>query len=463
MNDVAVLGSTGKVLMPTSRAKARILLKKERAVIERYTPVFTIRLTDRENGDVQPVELKVDTGYQHIGVSVCSEKHEYLSRQYDLLTNETERHRDCRQYRRQRRNRKRYRQPRFDNRKGMLCKDGFAPSIRNRRDRHVDIIRSLCEVFPVTTVIAEMGNFDTQVLKAVAEGKPVPQGTDYQHGEQYGAETLRQAIFLRDNYTCQCCGRTPFQDNAILHIHHIGFWKEDRTNRPGNLMTVCEKCHTSKNHRPGGKLFGLEPKLKPLKEATFMTSVRWDMLKRIRKVCPGVDVQITYGVATKASRKDLNLPKSHANDAYAMGRFHPKHRTQTEIFRKKRRNNRILEKFYDAKYVDIRTGRVRKASELGCNRTKRCIPRNNGQNERCFRGNKKSNGRRSIRKQRYEMQPGTILKTPFGKRTAKGVHCNGTRVIVEAGNKTISIPIGKCRIVRYPGAWTPVKYDIAIY
>ncbi|MBR5951336.1 MAG: HNH endonuclease, partial [Actinomycetaceae bacterium] len=43
--------------------------------------------------------------------------------------------------------------------------------------------------------------------------------------------------------------------------HHVGFWKGDHTDRLSNLMTVCTKCHTAKNHKKGGKLFGLVPKL----------------------------------------------------------------------------------------------------------------------------------------------------------------------------------------------------------
>ena len=42
-----------------------------------------------------------------------------------------------------------------------------------------------------------MGNFDTQVLKAKEEGRPLPQGVDYQHGERYSIATLREAVFAR--------------------------------------------------------------------------------------------------------------------------------------------------------------------------------------------------------------------------------------------------------------------------
>ena len=114
---VAVLSKTGIRLMPTTNAKARILLKKKRAVIYQYDPIFTIQLLDREDGGTQDIEYACDTGYIHVGISVKSQKHEYASEQRDLLLNEAEKHDDRRKYRRQRRSRLRDRKPRFDNRK----------------------------------------------------------------------------------------------------------------------------------------------------------------------------------------------------------------------------------------------------------------------------------------------------------------------------------------------------------
>ena len=107
--------------MPTSYYKARRLMKQGRAKIFKHRP-FTIMILDRADGEVQEIEYKSDTGYLHVGISVCSEKHEYMSRQMDLLDDEVEKHNDRRKYRRTRRNRKRYRKARFDNRIGKFRK-----------------------------------------------------------------------------------------------------------------------------------------------------------------------------------------------------------------------------------------------------------------------------------------------------------------------------------------------------
>ena len=450
MASVPVVGSTGIPMMPTSPYRARKLMAKGKARVYCYNP-YTIQILDRETGDTQPVELKMDTGYQHIGLSICTEKQELVSAQYDLLTDETERHNDCHKYRRSRRNRKtRYRKPRFDNRKGLIAKEGFAPSIRNKRDRHIDIFERYAKVMPITATCIEMGQFDTQVLKAMAEGKPLPEGTDYQYGEQYGFQTLREAIFTRDGYKCIVCARSPFKDGAKLHLHHIGFWKGDRTNRPGNLGTVCEKCHIPKNHKPGGELYGLEPELPSLKEATFMTMVRFDMFRRMKEACPKVIFHMTYGAATKLARKELGIKKSHANDAYAMGRLHPKHRCDTVHYKKRRRNNRILSRFYDAKYIDTRDGSIKKGVQLSCGRTKRSIPRNTELNERICRGQKVSKGRLSVRRNRYMYRPHDIVWIDGTKYTVKGIISNGTRISLF---ERLPISVNKVAKVVHAGGW----------
>lgn len=453
---VAVISSTGIRLMPTSNYRARKLLKKGRAKIFKYRP-FTIQLLDREDGDTQPIEFKCDTGYQNIGVSICSEKHEYVSKECTLLRDEVERHNDCRKYRRTRRNRLRYRKPRWSNRKNLICRDGFAPSIRNKRDRHIDLFNIYHEVMPITSAVFEMGQFDTQLLKALENGDPVPQGADYQHGERYGTETLREAVFTRDGYKCIICGRTPFRNNAKLHEHHVGFWKGDRTNRLSNLATVCEKCHTSKNHKQGGKLYGLEPKIKNMADATFMTIVRYDMFDRLRELAPDVEFHMTYGAATKLKRKELGIKKSHANDAYAMGDFHPKHRADTVYYQKHRRNNRILEKFYDAKYIDIRDGSKKSGSQLSCNRTDRSIKRNNNQNERIYRGEKLSKGRRNIRRKRYPIQNDDIALYSGKRYAVSGTMHYGTYVKLNDGPECISVK--NIQIIKHQGSWINIKKE----
>ena len=407
---VAVMSKTSMRLMPTSEYRARKLLKSKKATVYGYHP-FTIQLTERETGDVQPVELCMDTGYLHIGMSVKSKKHEYLGVQIDTLTDEKQKHDACRMYRRQRRSRKRYRQSRFNNRKRS---DGWiAPSLEHKKDIHIQTISRICNAIPITNITLEMGNFDTQVLKALKKNRPLPQGTDYQHGERYGIATLREAVFARDKYTCQCCRRT-IADGAILHVHHIIYRSRGGTNRMSNLATVCDRCHTPANHKPGGKLYNWKPKLASFKGRAF------------------------------------DITKSHVNDAFVMGQFHPKHRSRPVCYKKKRRNNRCLEKFYDAKYIDSRDGKKRSGQELFNGRINR-NHKKDSENLHQYRQQKVSSGRRTIRKQHYSIQPHDIVVFNRQQFETSGCHCNGARAILLPQKKSVAIK--KLSIHKYAGGY----------
>ena len=444
---VAVISNTGIRLMPTSEYRARHLLKAGKAVIEQYRPIFTIRLTDREEGKTQPIEYACDTGYQHVGVSIKSEKHEFVHAQYDMLSNETERHNDRRKYRRTRRNRKRYRKPRFDNRSRKNKE--MAPSLRHRKENQINLFESFCKVMPITSATFEMGKFDTQLLQAIADGKPLPEGKDYQQGSKYLFQTEREAVFSRDHYTCQVCGKSV-KDGVILHTHHIGYWKGYRSNRISNLLTVCEHCHTAKNHKPGGALWGLEPQSTNLAAATYMSTVRWAIYRELVLKHPEIDIHIQYGAKTSVTRKSLHLAKTHANDAYCIGSLHPRHRTTELVYQKKRRNNRILAKFYDAKYIDIRDGKKKSGSLLSCGRTNRRESRRSDKNQRIYRGKKCSSGRTSVRKNHYAYQPGDTIVFHSQRFVVNGSHCKGARVILGTGK---SVKATDLTCIKKEGGW----------
>lgn len=412
---VFVVSANEKPLMPTSPYRARKLLKKGRAKICQHHP-FTIQVTDREDGAVQKVEYCTDVGYLHVGISVKSEKHEYLGLQADLLPDETERHNARRKYRRTRRNRKRYRKPRFDNRKRE--KGWLAPSIRHKVEAQLLLLSKILAVCPVTSMWMEMGKFDTQLLKAVLRGEKPPEGVEYQRGERYRIETLREAVFTRDHHTCVFCGR-GIKDHAILHVHHVGYWKKDRSNRLANLATCCEQCHTPANHQPGGILYGKEPKLKSLAPATYMSMIRWQMLAMVKK--KNDNVHIIYGARTKTERKKRHLKKTHINDAYCIGEFRPKHRTPDVYIEKKRRNDRILQKFYDAEYIDSRDGGKKKGKDLFNGRISR-NHKKDSENLHPYRQKKIKKGHCSIRKSRTQLKSGSVVLYKNERKIVHGTH-----------------------------------------
>lgn len=241
-------------------------------------------------------------------------------------------------------------------------------------------------------------------------------------------------------------------------MHHAYFWRGQHGDRLEELVTCCDRCHTHANHQPNGKLWGFNKKLPRYTGAAFMNTVKWYIYENLKDIASNVN--ITYGAKTKLSRVNLGLEKSHINDAYSMGRFRPMIRAESILYIKRRRNNRCLEKFYDAKYIDIRDGQKKSGSQLSCGRINRRESRCGEKNERIFRGEKTSKGKRSIRKTRYEIQSGDILRYEGKIYVSKGCHCNGTRVMLNIGDTKKSIAISKVKLIRHVGGWIQQKVNL---
>lgn len=332
---VYVLSENGVPLMPSTRCgHIRKFLKEHKAKVIKREP-FTIQLLYDTDDIVQEVELKIDTGYQHIGGSACSDRAEVYSAEAELLSGQKQRLEDRAEYRRTRRNRLRYRKPRFDNRK---TEEGWlAPSLQHKVNSHIKVVGRVTQILPISKIKLEIANFDIQKLK-----NPEIEGVGYQQGEMYDFRNVREYIFFRDNYTCQICGKNAFKDDVSLHWHHVEFWKDNHSDAPANGLTVCTKCHCSKNHKPGGKLWGIEAKQKEFKAETFMATVRKYILAAVRERFD-VPVEATYGYLTKDKRIALGLEKTHYNDAFCIGDKQPGLRLVNPVFYKeKRKNNRSL-------------------------------------------------------------------------------------------------------------------------
>ena len=327
---IFVMNMRGDPLMPCTQKKARILLKEGKAVIYKYDP-FTIQLTYATGETKQDCHIGIDTGSKHIGMAITSEnkvlfKGEIELRQ-DVKSNIDTKH----IYRRSRRNRKtRYRQPRFLNRK--RSDKWLPPSLQNRVDHTFHWIDTFCSLVSDPILHIEVGKFDTAKMI-----NPEINGVDYQHGQTYGFFEERYFVFARDNYTCQCCGKSK---DKILQTHHIIYRSNGGTDRVDNLITVCTDCHTSKNHQKGGILYKWQEqhkKIKQYKEPPFMNAIR----KRIFARYP--NAHTTYGSETTPHRKELGLEKTHYNDAITISgitniKEDPKEWLLIKQFRKKKRS-----------------------------------------------------------------------------------------------------------------------------
>jgi len=365
---VYVLSIEGSPLMPTTPRKARLLLKDGKAVVVRRTP-FTIKLNFKTTSFVQDVKLGVDSGTKNIGISAVSEKNELIASTVILDTKMKERLASRLMYRRQKRNKLWYREPRFNNR--SKPEGWLPPSIERRYQTHLKTIDFIKTILPVANVTIELGNFDTQKIKNVNI-----EAEEYQQGDMYGYQNMKAFLMVREKGLCQLCGKTV--KGKKVSLHHIESRKTG-SNRASNTALLHKSCH-KKLHKQG--LEKTLKKNKQFREHAFMNI----MQSRIRKE---TDYSRTFGYITFVDRNKISLPKSHINDAFVIagGRF--QNRVQQFEVIQKRKNNRSIQK-----------------------------------NRKGFAP--------SIRKQRYDLQPMDLVKINGVVHTVKGIQNYGKYVKLDA-------------------------------
>ena len=300
---VYVISQNGQPLMPTeNHAKVRILLKNKKAKVIKRCP-FTIQLAYDSTNYTQDITLGVDSGSKHIGLSATTRSKVLFESDVELRNDIVNLLSTRRQNRRTRRNRKtRYRKPRFNNRRR---KEGWlAPSVQNKVDSHLTVIRKVHEILPITKVIVEVASFDIQKIK-----NPMISGTEYQQGEQLDFWNVREYVLFRDGHICQCCkGKSK---DKILNVHHIES-RHTGGDAPNNLITLCETCHTG-YHKGIVKLPKTIRRGMSFKDAAFMGIMRWAFYNKLKEIYPNVN--LTYGYITKNTRIKNSLPKEHYIDA----------------------------------------------------------------------------------------------------------------------------------------------------
>lgn len=314
MNRVFVLSSTHQPLMPCHPARARQLLTAGRAAVYRTTP-FTIILQDRAEGNVQPVEFKVDPGSKTTGIALVGD---FPQQGNVVLVGINLQHRgdtirkrltDRRALRRGRRHRKTpYRAARCDNRprpQGWL-----APSLQSRVANVFTWLARLVKRAPVTACQVETVRFDTQAIQ-----NPEITGVEYQQGALAGYE-VREYLLEKWHRRCAYCGKA----GVPLEIEHLTPRAQGGSNRVSNLTLACRPCNQKKGNRTAAE-FGhpaLQAEAKaPLKDAAAVNATRYAIGNAIRAT--GLPTSFWSGGRTKRNRVTQGYPKDHWIDAACVG------------------------------------------------------------------------------------------------------------------------------------------------
>ena len=384
--------------MPTeNHAKVRVLLKSKKAKVIKTCP-FTIQLAYDSANYTQDITLGVDSGSKHIGLSATTKSKVLFESDVELRNDIVNLLSTRRQNRRTRRNRKtRYRKPRFDNRRRK--EDWLAPSIQNKVNSHLTVIRKVHEILPVTKIVVEVASFDIQKIK-----NPTISGTEYQQGEQSEFWNVREYVLFRDGHICQCCkGKSK---DKILNVHHVESRKTGG-NAPNNLITLCETCHTG-YHKGIVKLPKAIHRGMQFKDAAFMGIMRWAFYNKLKEIYP--NVSLTYGYITKNIRIRNYLPKEHYIDARCIS-GNPKAISDGTVYyqKKVRCHNRQIHK------STILKGGIRKRNQapydvMGF----RLFDKVKWKGQSCFIFGRRSTGRMDLR-----LLNGTKINASVGYRNLK--------------------------------------------
>ena len=312
-NRVFVLGKNKETLMPCHPARARQLLKAEKATVFKRFP-FTIILNERESGYTQVLQEKLDPGARITGVVLVAHFKRgkrtiwaaELTHRGTQIKKALERRRNLRRSRRHRKTR--CREARFDNRRRP--KGWLPPSLQSRVDNISSWTLRLCRLAPITSISMELARFDTQLME-----NPEVTGIEYQQGELRGYE-IREYLLEKWKRQCAYCGR----EELPLQVEHMIPKSRGGSNRVSNLTLACQECNQKKGSNTA-KEFGF-PKLaaqgkKSLRSAAIMNATRFAIVRVLKET--GLEVECGSGSQTKFNRERQGYQKEHWLDAMCVG------------------------------------------------------------------------------------------------------------------------------------------------
>ncbi|MUG95578.1 endonuclease [Scytonema sp. UIC 10036] len=316
-NSVFVLSKNGKILKPTTPARARILQSQGKGKKLKLFP-FTLILDKDVDENVEPyLELRCDPGSKFTGISLVD-----LNKNEVIWAMELE-HRGARikmelmkraGVRRSRRTRRlRYRKKRFDRKKPL---GWLAPSLRHRLLTIETWIKRLLKLAPIKSIAIESVKFDLQKMET-----PDIEGIEYQQGTLAGY-TLREALLEHWGRECVYCGQT----DVPLQIEHINARSQGGSDSFSNLTLSCEKCNQKKGNKPVEQFLQDKPEIlkkikshqkQSLSDAAAVNSTRKAIFEMAHQF--GLPVISGDGASTKMIRIQSGLPKAHWIDSACVG------------------------------------------------------------------------------------------------------------------------------------------------
>ena len=246
---VFVVDKKGKQLSPTDINNAWRLIRTKKAKCIKYNP-FTIKLNKivkEEELDQSVFEMGIDDGSSNVGFSILQycQKENQVTRIKVIQKATMEQRKDVkhlmdirRVYRRDRRSEKRSRECRVNNRSASKRKGRIAPTIKQKRDAVVRVVKYYKKLVNITQITLEDVSID---IRALTEEKEL-KGEEYQQSNRQD-DNIRRAVYLRDKGICQMCG----EHKQKMEAHHIHPRRLGGPDSIYNEILLCHDCHSSIN------------------------------------------------------------------------------------------------------------------------------------------------------------------------------------------------------------------------
>ena len=359
---VYVLNKKGKPLMPTTRCgHVRKLLKEKKAVPVCNNP-FTIRLKYETPDVVQSLYLGIDTGRENIGIAVSEENGNcvYLAELETHNKSIKKKMTERREFRSERRRHKRISKQRKAIKNGTTIQNGYDTVLRSKKEckskiviypgmeegithkviqgaeaqfnnrkrkenwitpsgrqliqMHMNAIKSVQKILPVSHIIIERISFDFQKL-----ANQNIHTWQYWKGPLYGFKDYKDYIDSEQNGICLLCGK-----NHIEYYHHIVSKSNGGSDNINNIAGLCYNCHYGNDgvhkNEASKQLQTLKEGLKQKYKISLLNSVMPVLIEEVSEFCINNNYKfsVTDGYSTSLTRKQMNLPKTHCIDAYCI-------------------------------------------------------------------------------------------------------------------------------------------------
>jgi hypothetical protein len=289
MQKVFVIDKIGKPCLPCHPARARRLLRDEKANVVQVVP-FTIQLNRQIDNPVGSFTVGIDDGAKKVGVAIVNEYTQEVVFQGEIeLRQDVKRLMKQRKtYRQARRSRKlRYRQPRFSNR---ICKK-LTPSIRCRKESILRVIRDMMKRVKVCKVIVEEVKFNhakhrygkffslTEQGKNYLREKILLMGLSYEC--VFGYETKQNRLKLNlpkkhsNDAIALCCTKFPIINSLEWAIkpRRTKIWENNPTKTCTEKNGFKHFDIIKAKHRTRSSIIG---SIRSLKAKTIMVRTKWN-------------------------------------------------------------------------------------------------------------------------------------------------------------------------------------------